>query len=68
MKCQDCVHWDLRGSPLRVHGYGLCKADPDPRFRGARTLSNENVCRIGRFELAKSGTLARRAQVLGVAA
>lgn len=53
MKCENCAHWDPRGSTLREHGYGLCQAETDERFRGSRSLAAENVCRIGRFQKAK---------------
>lgn len=56
MKCENCAHWNLQGSPMREHGYGLCKVEPDDRFRAARTLAGMNVCRIGKFEQAKPST------------
>lgn len=60
MNCAQCKNWDLRDSPLRQHGFGRCKADPDEMMRAGRTFSARNVCRIGRFEKADVKVIARR--------
>ncbi len=48
MKCEDCIHWRLKGSPLREHYFGLCVADKS-QFAQARTLSGSAPCRINQF-------------------
>lgn len=60
MNCGSCTHWDLRHSPLRQEGYGLCKVEPEERMRGARTYSAMNVCRFETFKQAPAATVARR--------
>lgn len=65
MNCLACVHWNLRESPLRAYGYGLCKADTNPMTSKGHTLNGQNVCRMGKFKQAPSETVARREKVLG---
>jgi hypothetical protein len=62
MNCGQCAQWNLRGSPLRRYGYGLCKVDPDPAMRAAKTSSGASACHTGRFEQAGAVTMARREQ------
>ncbi|MGI4776931.1 MAG: hypothetical protein ACRYGA_02240 [Janthinobacterium lividum] len=64
MKCIDCKHWNLKTSPLRTAGYGLCKAEKDETYRLARTFAPINVCRFGNFSQAPAGTAAVRAKVI----
>lgn len=60
MNCGTCKHWDLRDSPLRAHGYGRCKVDPNEAMRAGRTFSAQNICRIGKFAKAEVKVIARR--------
>ena len=60
MNCGTCTHWNLKDSPLRAHGFGLCKVQPDPALRAAKTTGAQNVCRLGRFAKADVKVIARR--------
>jgi hypothetical protein len=62
MNCGACANWNLRGSSLRVHGFGLCKVDPDLAMRAGRMSSPTSQCRTGKFEQAGAVTMARREQ------
>lgn len=64
MNCGICRHWNLKDSPTRSVGFGLCNADPYPQFRAARTLSMQNICRIQRFEKADVKVIVRREKEL----
>lgn len=64
MTCINCSSWNLKASPMRAAGYGLCKAETDPRFRVARTFSPANVCRFGKFTQAPAATVAARSKVI----
>lgn len=64
MKCLNCKHWNLKGSPLRAAGYGLCKADKDEATRAARSFSPINICRFERFAQASPATVAAREKAL----
>lgn len=65
MKCIECQSWNLRESPLRAHGYGLCRADANPLTAKGHTLSGQNICRMGKFKQAPAATVAKRREVLG---
>lgn len=62
--CLQCKHWNLKGSPLRAAGFGLCKADPDERMRAARSFAPTNVCRFRYFAPASAATIAARGRAL----
>ncbi len=64
--CGTCGNWSLSTSPLRQHGYGLCKADPDKATRAGRTFSPQNVCRMGKFVKAETVVIVRREKELAV--
>ena len=64
MNCGTCKHWNLKGSPLRAHGYGQCKVDPNEALRAGRTMSAQNVCRIEKYAKASTAALIRRERVL----
>jgi hypothetical protein len=64
-RCGTCLHWDLKGSPLRASGFGRCKVEPDHAMRSARTFSPQRECRIGRFEKASIEVIALRERALG---
>jgi hypothetical protein len=64
MKCLDCKHWNLKGSPLRAAGFGLCKAETEERFRVSRTFAPVNICRFGNFAQATAATVAARGKAL----
>ena len=61
MNCLQCTHWALKDSPLRAHGYGLCKTLNQP----GRTFSASNPCRFGKFTQAPADTVAKREKVIG---
>jgi hypothetical protein len=65
MNCGACSNWNLRGSSLRVHGFGTCKADPNLVTRAGGNYAASHVCHIGRFEQAGAVTMARREQEKG---
>ena len=63
MNCINCSNWSLKDSPLRVYGYGKCRAlnaDQNP----GRSFSSENMCRFGKFAQAPAETVARREKVM----
>lgn len=60
MNCGTCKNWNLKGSPTRNVGFGLCIVDPNPLMRAGRTLNPQNICRIGKFEKAEPAVIARR--------
>lgn len=64
MKCIDCLHWNLKASPMRAAGFGLCKAETDNTFRLARTFAPTNVCRFGKFTAAPAATVAARVKAM----
>lgn len=64
MNCLQCLHWNLKGSPLRTAGFGLCKADPVEHTRAARTFSATNECRFDWFKQAEPATVAAREKAL----
>ncbi|MDQ0571498.1 hypothetical protein QFZ42_003332 [Variovorax paradoxus] len=64
MNCLNCSNWSLKDSPLRVYGYGKCRAlnaDENP----GRSFSSENVCRFNKFAQAPAETVAKREKVIG---
>jgi hypothetical protein len=64
MNCGTCKHWNLKGSPMRAHGFGQCKADPDEAMRAGRTHSAQAICRLDKFVKADIAVIARREREL----
>ena len=60
MTCTNCTQWNLKASPMRAHGLGLCKSEPVTPHPGSRTFSGANPCRFGKFAQAPAATVARR--------
>lgn len=60
MNCGICRNWDLKDSPLRAHGFGRCKVDPNEAMRAGRTFGPQNVCRLGKFVKAETAVIVRR--------
>jgi hypothetical protein len=58
--CGVCRHFDLKNSPTRSMGFGLCTVDPNPLMRAGRTLNPQCICRLGKFEKADPKVIARR--------
>lgn len=67
MKCLNCHHWALKGSPLRDAGFGTCAVEPNELLRKAKTTSPDNVCRIDRFKPASVRVVESRRKALGMA-
>lgn len=65
MNCLACANWDLKHSPLRIYGFGCCKAAPIAE-QACRTFSASNQCRIGKFEQAPIGVVEKREKVIGI--
>ncbi|SEF31384.1 hypothetical protein ABL840_09085 [Variovorax sp. NFACC27] len=63
MNCLNCSNWSLKHSPLRVYGFGTCKAAPVAE-QACRTFSALNECRIGKFTQAPADTVAKREKVI----
>lgn len=63
MNCHQCAHWDLKKSPMRATGFGLCKADKT-KFAAARTFAPTNECRFDAFKQAAPETVAAREKAL----
>ncbi|RYF47241.1 MAG: hypothetical protein EOO27_37880, partial [Comamonadaceae bacterium] len=59
--CVACKHWQLKDSPLRADGFGLCDANPSP-LRAGHTFPPNSECRFGKFLPASQETVARRAK------
>ena len=64
MNCGTCKHWNLKGSLMRSHGFGQCKADPDEAMRAGRTHSAQALCRLDKFVRADIAVIARREREL----
>lgn len=62
MICLQCKHWNLRDSPLRDVGFGLCKANPNAVTRAGQTFAGNTPCRIGKFERATDQQISLRAK------
>lgn len=60
MKCMACSNWNLKDSPLRAYGFGLCKKEADPLFYKARTYSLRAKCNKDQFEQASAEVMERR--------
>ncbi len=65
MNCGTCTHWNLKGSPTRAAGFGLCKVEPNEMMRAGRMLAPHFACTIGKFVKADAVALARREKALG---
>jgi len=65
MNCGTCANWDLKESPLRQHGYGRCKVEPNLAMRAAKTTNAQCICRIGKFAKADIKVIARREKEAG---
>ncbi len=62
--CGNCAIWNLRDSPLRSAGFGLCLREL-PIFRGARTFSSHApCCRPIEYVPAAQGEIERREREL----
>lgn len=59
--CLSCRHWNLKDSPLREHGFGLCSVNPSPTAAG-QTFAGNAPCRLKRWEKAPDAVIARRAK------
>lgn len=66
MNCGTCKHFDLKNSPTRSVGFGLCQAETNPMMRAGRTLNPQNICRLGKFEKADPRAIVKREKELGV--
>jgi hypothetical protein len=62
MTCGQCALWNLKGAPLRVYSFGLCKADKDAKTQKASNFAASHPCHMGKFEQAGAVTMARREQ------
>jgi len=66
--CLTCTHWALKGSPLAVHGFGLCKQEPPP-FNKARMHSAGDNCpkhkRINDEQIDKRREWLRKTAAVG---
>lgn len=63
MTCIQCLHWNLKESPLRAAGFGRCKTLPAEQ-QAVRTFSSENPCRFGKFAQAPAATVSKRVKGL----
>jgi hypothetical protein len=63
MTCGTCTQWELKASPMRAIGMGLCFREVGV-FRRARTFSPAAPCNKERFEKAAPATLAARTKAL----
>lgn len=62
MTCLTCKHWNLKDSPLRADGFGLCDVHPTAALKPANTFAGNTPCRFGRFLPAPAEVIARRAK------
>ena len=62
MTCGQCAQWNLKGSPLRVYSFGLCRADKDEKTQKAGHFAEGHKCHTGKFEQAGAVTMEKRAQ------
>ena len=60
MNCGTCKHLNLKDSPGRSYGMGLCSIEPNPLMRAGRTLNPQSLCRLGKHEKADPKVIARR--------
>lgn len=60
MNCLNCLNWNLKDSPLRHAGFGLCKKELDPLFAKARTFSPRSKCNKNQFQQASVDVIERR--------
>lgn len=63
MNCGACSHWELKGSPMRAAGMGLC-AKEQGLFARARTFSPTALCNKRQFEQATPAVIAAREKAL----
>lgn len=61
--CLSCAHWELKTSPMREHGMGLCAQEVFP-FRQARTFGPTAPCNKAEFTQATPATIAAREKAL----
>jgi hypothetical protein len=58
MTCIQCMHWNLKDSPLLAAGFGRCKTLGAEHV--GRTFSSENKCRFGKFTQAPAPMVDKR--------
>ncbi|WPB58623.1 hypothetical protein [Xylophilus sp. GOD-11R] len=63
MNCGTCIHWELKGSPMRAVGMGMCAREVGV-FRRARTFGPEALCGKKQFQQAAPAVVKAREKAL----